>query len=157
MQPVVRPLRVGLRVQRVGPQPGDHRLLGGGTGQPTALRAAQIGHVRLGGDPQSHLADHGVWGLDGHPADQAEVDVDDPFVVELDKQVLAHRAGPVDRVAVEQQGLGREPPLGAGDRDPPAREGGGQLIGEPVQDVALRHRTPPVSVPGCRHRSVTPD
>ena len=93
--------------------------------------------------PEPDLADRGRHldhpAVHVEPADQAEVDVDDPVGVEVEEQVLAGRLGGQQRGAVELRGLGGEASLGAAHPHRPTGEGVAQCGGEPVEGVALRH------------------
>ena len=70
---------------------------------------------------------------------QAQVDPQHQAVVEVQKQLLAVRAGGQQRGPVEPAGAGGEAALRAGDGKPRAGENVLELAGQAVDRVAFRH------------------
>ena len=70
---------------------------------------------------------------------EAQVDVQQQPVLELQEEVLPVRHGAGEGVAVQQRRALDEPALRAGDREPLPREDVPELAGQPVDGMPFRH------------------
>ena len=108
-------------------------------------RAAQVGDVSLGEQPQPHLP--GRRGLAARRLhrkheplpDQPEVDIDRAPLREVDEEQLAVRPGALEGAAVQLRSLRGESPLRTADLRNRAAVGPVERSGQAVQRVSLRH------------------